>query len=139
MEDAGSALLGGALVGLAASLLLVANGRIAGISGMLAGLLPPERGDWTFRACFLGGLMLAGAIAWWVAPELVGPAPRGPVWLVAAGLLVGAGTRIGGGCTSGHGVCGVSRFSARSIVATCVFIVTAIATLATLRGLGFAP
>jgi uncharacterized protein len=137
MENAGISLIGGMLIGVAASILLVANGRIAGVSGMLAGLLPPERGDWSFRAWFLGGLLVAGAIGWLVAPPLIGVPPFPLGLLVFAGLIVGAGTRIGGGCTSGHGVCGVSRLSRRSIVATAVFIAWAMITLAVLRSLGF--
>jgi len=135
MEHAGMSLLGGLLIGLAASLLLVANGRIAGVSGMLAGLLPPDRA-WSFRACFLAGLIAAGAIAWLTAPELIGATARPLGWLAIAGLLVGIGTRIGGGCTSGHGVCGVSRVSPRSIVATLIFVAWAVVTFAILRGSG---
>jgi uncharacterized membrane protein YedE/YeeE len=133
-----SSLIGGMLIGISASILLAANGRVAGISGMVAGLLPPEPGDWTFRAWFIAGLMLAGAVASMIAPQLIGAPPRSLGWLVLAGLLVGSGTRLSGGCTSGHGVCGISRFSARSIVASLVFMAVGMITVTLLRLLGVA-
>lgn len=136
--ETGSALAGGILIGLAASMLLVANGRIAGISGMVAGLLPPQPGDWTFRAWFIAGLMLAGAVATVIAPQLIGTSPRSLGWLALAGLLVGSGTRLSGGCTSGHGVCGMSRLAPRSIVATLVFIGCGIVTVTSMRWFGVA-
>lgn len=117
-----SALAGGVLIGLAASLLLIANGRVAGISGILEGLLVPVRGDGPWRALFVAGLLLAGLGAVLLAPERIGASPRSPMTLVAAGLLVGVGTHLARGCTSGHGVCGVSRLSPRSLLATAVFI-----------------
>jgi uncharacterized protein len=135
----GSSLAGGVLIGLAASILLVASGRIAGVSGMVAGLLPPERGEWSFRAWFIAGLMLAGAVASVLTPRLIGSSPRSLGWLAVAGLLVGAGTRMSGGCTSGHGVCGVSRLAPRSLVATPVFLGVAIATVSLMRWLGAPP
>jgi uncharacterized membrane protein YedE/YeeE len=131
-----SSLIGGILIGISASILLAANGRIAGISGMVAGLLPPQRGDWTFRVWFIAGLMLAGAVASSVAPQLIGAPPRSLGWLALAGVLVGAGTRWSGGCTSGHGVCGISRFAPRSIVATVVFVGVGMATVTLMRILG---
>jgi uncharacterized protein len=134
--EIGSAVAGGILIGLAASILLVANGRIAGISGMVAGLLPPQPGDWTFRVWFLAGLMLAGAVASVIAPQLIGTSPRSLGWLALAGLLVGSGTRLSGGCTSGHGVCGVSRLAPRSIVATLVFIGCGIVSVTLMRWFG---
>jgi len=128
-----TALAGGALIGLAAALFVVLNGRIAGISGILAGLLRPASGDVAWRAAFVGGLV--------AAPVLYGlcfglPAVRidaGFPLLVAAGLLVGVGTRYGAGCTSGHGVCGLSRLSPRSIVATLAFMAAGFATVFVLR------
>jgi uncharacterized membrane protein YedE/YeeE len=135
----GSALAGGALIGLAASILLVASGRIAGVSGMVAGLLPPERGEWSFRAWFIAGLVLAGAVATVFTPQLIGSSPRSLGWLAVAGLLVGAGTRMSGGCTSGHGVCGVSRLAPRSLVATPVFVGVAMLTVSLMRWLGAPP
>ena len=128
MDQLGSAVAGGVLIGLAASLLLLAKGRIAGVSGMVAGLLPPERAEWPDRLWFLAGLFSSGVVAMWIAPQLIGASPRSSAWLGAAGLLVGAGTRLAGGCTSGHGVCGISRFSPRSIVATAVFVACAMLT-----------
>jgi len=117
-----SALIGGGLIGLSAAILLAVNGRLAGISGIMAGLVPPSRDDATWRVLFIVGL-LGGAAAWLVASG--GPAIEFDVgWpvVVIGGLLVGVGTRIGAGCTSGHGVCGLARLSPRSIVATGTFV-----------------
>lgn len=118
-----SALLGGALIGVASALVLVAHGRIAGISGMAGGLLQraPDQG---WRAAFLGGLVLAGVVAAVVAPEAIGPPVRSLGAVIVAGVLVGFGTQLGNGCTSGHGVCGVSRGSTRSLVAVATFMAT---------------
>jgi uncharacterized membrane protein YedE/YeeE len=130
-----SALIGGAVIGAAAAALLVLNGRIAGVSGILGGLLRPARGDIAWRAAFVAGLVAAplayGAFA--VLPEI--RVDAGPAVLVAAGLLVGIGTRYGSGCTSGHGVCGISRLSPRSIVATLVFMAAGFATVYVARHL----
>ena len=125
-----SGFLGGMLIGCAAVLLLLANGRIAGVSGILGGLLTRVRGDVAWRAAFVVGLWLGAAIYWLMRGELfaVESTASWPV-LLAAGLLVGLGTRLGSGCTSGHGVCGIARLSKRSIVATAVFIGTGIATV----------
>ena len=121
------ALIGGALIGLASVWLLAVNGRIAGVSGILHGIFsPPEalKGphDARWRAWFISGLLLAG-LAWQAAGAPV-PMREGFSlgWLAVAGLLVGIGTRMGGGCTSGHGVCGLGRLSARSLVAVVVFM-----------------
>jgi uncharacterized membrane protein YedE/YeeE len=122
-------LIGGALIGLAASLLLWSTGRIAGISGIVAELLLGARGDRAWRAAFLAGLVAAGvafALFW---PGAVGPSPRTLPVVAVAGVLVGVGTRLGNGCTSGHGVCGISRLSPRSIVATLTFMATGILTV----------
>ncbi|HKP64167.1 MAG TPA: YeeE/YedE thiosulfate transporter family protein [Polyangiales bacterium] len=124
-----SALTGGALIGAAASLLLIAAGRIAGISGILGGVLLPARGDVRWRALFLVGLVSAGLIAALLVPESIGTSPRSLPMLTAAGLLVGIGTRLGNGCTSGHGVCGISRFAPRSIAATVVFMASGVLTV----------
>jgi uncharacterized membrane protein YedE/YeeE len=122
-------LLGGVLIGIAATLLLWLNGRVAGVSGITFGLLQrAPRGEAAWRVAFLAGLMGAGAIALHVT-DRVATSPVPLVVLVVAGLLVGYGTRLGGGCTSGHGVCGIGRLSKRSIVATCVFVATAMATV----------
>ena len=116
-----SALAGGALIGLASVWLLAANGRIAGISGILHGLFAQPPGERGWRAAFLGGLLLAGFV--WLAFFPAGISPERNLILMAfAGLLVGFGTRLGGGCTSGHGVCGLGRLSLRSLVAVIVFM-----------------
>ena len=125
-----SALLGGALIGISASLLWIANGRIAGISGIVGGVLAPARGDAAWRATFLAGLIAAPLLyraAGRALPDLATPAPL--IVVVAAGLLVGFGTLLGSGCTSGHGVCGIARLSPRSLAATSVFLITAAVTV----------
>lgn len=118
-----ASLVGGMLIGLGASAMLLLNGRIAGISGILAGVLKPIRGDTLWRGCFLGGLVVGGLLLRLLMPRafdfgIIRPFPM----LIVAGLLVGFGTRLGSGCTSGHGVCGISRLSPRSLVATITFI-----------------
>jgi uncharacterized membrane protein YedE/YeeE len=123
-------LFGGALIGLAAVLLLAFNGRIAGISGILGGLISsPEPGDRLWRAVFLLGLVSGPALyrlLFGALPlEMQAAAPA----LIAAGLLVGFGTRLGSGCTSGHGVCGLARLSPRSLVATITFMLSGFATV----------
>lgn len=118
------ALIGGILIGLSASLLLLSHGKIAGISGIVGGLLTPGTPDRGYRLWFLAGLLAAGAALAALRPSTFSSASS-PLWLVAvAGLLVGYGTRLGSGCTSGHGVCGISRLSARSITATMTFMAT---------------
>ncbi|MBC7416393.1 MAG: YeeE/YedE family protein [Herminiimonas sp.] len=113
---------GGLLIGLAAALLLLFNGRIAGISGILGGLLRPVKNDVSWRVAFLAGLIVAPIIYAVVAPVPAVQIDASTVILLVAGLLVGIGTRIGSGCTSGHGVCGISRASPRSVVATLSFM-----------------
>ena len=130
-----SAIAGGGLIGLSAALLLAINGRLAGISGILAGLLPPARSDRSWRLFFIVGLI--GGTGIWLA------ASDGPViafdvgWpvVVLGGVLTGIGTRIGTGCTSGHGVCGLARLSPRSLVATLTFVGTGALTLFVVRHL----
>jgi uncharacterized protein len=134
-----SALAGGMLIGLAASLFLLVNGRVAGVSGLLSGLLTPMRGGRDVRALFLVGLIAAGLVGVLLVPERLPPSPYGLPWLAAAGLLVGFGTRLAGGCTSGHGVCGISRGSLRSVVATITFVAAAVLTLAASRWFGVLP
>jgi len=129
-----SALLGGALIGLAANLLLFSQGRIAGISGILGGLLSFNRGDVAWRAAFLGGMIAAGLLFGAVAGNGLVVELQSPLALtLIAGLIVGYGTRVGGGCTSGHGVCGIARLSPRSITATVIFMGTAFVTVFVLR------
>ena len=131
-----SALLGGLLIGGAAVVLMAFSGRIAGISGIVGGLLAPRTGEVAWRVLFVAGL-LAGA--WLAGPLLGAPVPAGPaagpVVIVAAGLLVGVGTRLGGGCTSGHGVCGLARLSTRSLAATALFMAAGMATVYVARHL----
>lgn len=126
-------LLGGALIGLSASLLLLANGRVAGISGVVGSLLAPVRGDIAWRVLFFGGLLTGGLLLVGLRPvSFAAPASLGSGGvglLVVAGLLVGFGSRLGNGCTSGHGVCGISRGSVRSIAATLTFMATGVLTV----------
>jgi hypothetical protein len=119
------AVSGGALVGLATAVLLVFNGRIAGISGIVAGLLRPRSGEIGWRLLFVGGLIAGGLLARRLLPDAFESSlPRSAAALVVAGVMVGFGARLGGGCTSGHGVCGLGRLSLRSLVATLTFIAT---------------
>jgi uncharacterized protein len=129
-----SALIGGALIGLAVSFFLFASGRIAGISGIAGGLFTPRPGDFGWRLAFVGGLLLTGLVAAALFPATVTASPaRSGVAMVVAGLVVGYSTRLGNGCTSGHGVCGLSRFSVRSLVATLTFMATGIGTATLIR------
>ncbi len=125
-----SALIGGLLIGLGAAVLLLAAGRMAGVSGIVSGMLQRPSEDLVWRACFVVGL-LAGAGAYaLLAPEsfvVMFDATAGTV--AAAGLMVGYGTQLGHGCTSGHGVCGIGRLSPRSVVATLLFVASAMATV----------
>ena len=130
-----SALAGGGLIGLAAAIFVLLNGRIAGISGVLGGLLRATTGDLSWRVAFLLGLVGAPLV---YSIFTAGPRPQIDAdWaaLVAAGLLVGVGTRYGAGCTSGHGVCGLSRLSLRSLVATLTFMSSGFATVYVIRHL----
>jgi uncharacterized protein len=124
-----ASLAGGVLIGIAVAMLVLLNGKVAGISGIVGGLLRPARGDTAWRVAFVLGLLSAPLAYALFAPW---PAPRidaSFALLVLAGLLVGIGTRYGGGCTSGHGVCGVSRLSPRSLVATLAFMAAGFATV----------
>ena len=129
-----SAAIGGALIGLAAVLLMALNGRIAGISGILAGIMAPLRGegraDFSWCLAFIGGLVLAPLLAGLFRGEAIQISTPHPLWMMAlGGVLVGYGTRLGSGCTSGHGVCGIARLSKRSLAATAMFMTTAIVTV----------
>lgn len=130
-----SATAGGLLIGLAAALFVLLNGRIAGISGVLGGLLRPVRGDLAWRLAFLGGLVLSPLLYALAAAPVHSRIDAGPGTLILAGLLVGIGTRYGSGCTSGHGVCGLSRLSPRSLVATLSFMGAGFVTVFVLRHL----
>ena len=124
--------LGGVLIGLAAAIMLVYNGRIAGISGIVGGLLEP--GDRSWRGTFVLGLLVGGVGLRVFAPQtLPGPVITALPVVIAAGVLVGFGTRMGGGCTSGHGVCGMSRMSVRSLTATAMFMAAAMVTVGVTR------
>ncbi|MBU1304759.1 MAG: YeeE/YedE family protein [Alphaproteobacteria bacterium] len=125
-------LTGGMLIGLAAVLLMAFNGRIAGMTGILTGLLPPIATDWPWRAAFIGGAILGPVLLGSVGQ--IGFAVSVPTpWLVVGGLVVGIGAYLGSGCTSGHGVCGMARLSPRSIAATGVFMTTAVVTVFIVR------
>ena len=130
-----SALMGGMLIGLATAMFVLLNGRIAGISGVLGGLLKPLAGDLLWRVAFIAGLIVAPLVYTLVSvvPAVQIDAEYGA--LIAAGLLVGVGTRYGAGCTSGHGVCGLSRLSPRSLVATLVFMGAGFVTVFVMRHL----
>lgn len=128
-----TALAGGLLIGFAAAMLLLLNGRIAGISGIAGGLLKPVRGDVAWRAAFIAGLVGAPLVYALFAALPAMEVDAGYGTLVAAGLLVGVGTRYGSGCTSGHGVCGLSRLSLRSLVATATFMGAGFATVFLVR------
>ncbi len=132
-----TALAGGILLGIASAAFILVNGRVLGISGILGGLLMPKRSDASWRVFFLLGLLLAPATLSLLAPGLIS-APRieaDHIAIVAAGLLVGLGTRYGSGCTSGHGVCGLSRLSPRSLVATLAFMAAGFAMVYAVRHL----
>ncbi|MBY0412972.1 MAG: YeeE/YedE family protein [Bdellovibrionales bacterium] len=119
-----NAVIGGILIGLAVSLMLLFNGRVTGISGILGGIIKPQKNDLNWRVAFIGGLVFGGFILQNLRPEAFIQLSSA-VWFdyVIAGILVGFGTLLGNGCTSGHGVCGISRLSIRSIIATLTFIV----------------
>jgi uncharacterized protein len=129
-----SAAIGGALIGLSAVLLMLLNGRIAGVTGVFAGLIDPTGTDRAWRATFIAGLIVAPLSAALVGFTL--PMPQMPTSLIvvaAGGLLVGFGTRLSNGCTSGHGVCGIARLSPRSITATAIFMAAALVVVALTR------
>ena len=130
-----TSLAGGLLIGTAAAMFLLLNGRIAGISGILGGLLRPRVGDIGWRVAFLAGLVLAPLLYQLAAPLPAVQIDADTALLVLAGLLVGIGTRYGSGCTSGHGVCGLSRLSPRSMVATAAFMAAGFATVFIVRHL----
>lgn len=129
-----ASLFGGALIGLATVFLMAFHGRIAGMTGILTGLIPPVSTDWAWRAAFLAGAIAAPALLVSFSEVSVGFASPVPTpWLIVGGLIVGVGVYLGSGCTSGHGVCGMARLSPRSIAATATFMVTAIVTVYVVR------
>jgi uncharacterized protein len=132
--DVVSALIGGGLIGTASVLLMLLNGRIAGISGILAGTLTITPGDRGWRLAFIVGLICAPIVSGFLGRPLLKPEmPENWLVIIAAGFLTGFGARLGGGCTSGHGVCGIARLSKRSIAATAIFMATAIIVVAITR------
>lgn len=127
---------GGLLIGLSAALLLLLTGRIAGISGIMSGLMQAPRSEILWRSAFLAGIVLGAFLLHQLMPELNQPRENFPLWLLAlGGFLVGFGTRMGNGCTSGHAVCGIARLSVRSIVATCTFMLSGFITVYIIRHL----
>ncbi|RXG97549.1 YeeE/YedE family protein [Bradyrhizobium zhanjiangense] len=129
-----ASLVGGALIGLSAVLLMWANGRIAGVSGIAARLFPPyEDGEFAGRLAFVAGLVAAPMLVLFVGSLPAQTIAAGPAVLIVGGLLTGFGSVWGSGCTSGHGVCGLSRLSARSLVATITFMATGVATVFVMR------
>ena len=130
-----ASLAGGVLLGLASVLFILLNGRVLGISGILGGLIKPRAGDAGWRVAFVAGLLVAPTVWALFAPPVVPRIEAGWAVLVVAGLLVGWGTRYGSGCTSGHGVCGLSRRSPRSLVATLCFMGAGFATVYVMRHL----
>ncbi len=135
-----NALLGGLIIGAAVSLMLLMNGRVTGISGIINGAITPQKGDTAWRWLFIAGLTLGGLTLGSLNPQVFGSSPHGsPLLTIAAGLLVGIGTIMGSGCTSGHGVCGISRFSPRSLVATLSFIAAGMMAVVIFKKLGVLP
>lgn len=128
-----ASLVGGGLIGLAAVLLMAFNGRIAGMTGILAGLLPPLAPDWSWRAAFILGAIVAPMVLALAGATVAYDSPVPALWLIVGGLVVGVGVYFGSGCTSGHGVCGMARLSPRSIVATLTFMVSTAATVFVVR------
>lgn len=130
-----ASLAGGVLIGAAVSLFVLLNGRVLGISGIVAGLLRPERGDTGWRLWFVAGLLAAPALWSLFAQPVAARITTAPLLLIAGGLLVGWGTGHGSGCTSGHGVCGLARLSPRSMIATAAFMASGVATVFVVRHL----
>ena len=130
-----NALMGGALIGLSAGMFLWLNGRILGVSGIVGGLLTPKPKDIAWRVLFVLGVLIGGFVIQEIGFSINKESFSRGIWsAIVGGLLVGVGTTLGNGCTSGHGVCGISRFSIRSIIATMAFMITGMAT-ASLFGL----
>ena len=136
-QDWINALVGGLIIGAAVSVMLLMNGRVTGISGIINGAISPQKGDTAWRWLFIAGLWLGGLLLSSLIPAAIGaPVQQSPYMTIAAGLMVGFGTVMGSGCTSGHGVCGISRMSPRSLVATFCFILAGIVAVGLLRYLG---
>lgn len=133
------ALIGGLIIGLASAVLLLGNGRIFGISGIIGGILGPKKGETLWRLLIVLGLIAGATLARYMMGSDMTVSTRSYPWLIAGGFIMGFGSRLGSGCTSGHGVCGISRFSVRSIVATLTFMATGFLTVFILNkmGIGF--
>lgn len=131
-----ASLVGGLIIGLASALLWILNGRVAGITGIVGEILRHVPGETRWRLAFVGGLLGGGAIMMLLRPAAFSVPRGGSALLIVAGLLVGFGTRLANGCTSGHGLCGVSRLSPRSIAATCVFMAVGMATVFVMHHVG---
>jgi uncharacterized membrane protein YedE/YeeE len=139
-QDWINALLGGIIIGAAVSMMLLMNGRVTGISGIINGAISPQKGDTAWRWLFVAGLVVGGLTLRALNPQVFGAGSgTSPLLTIVAGLLVGVGTIMGSGCTSGHGVCGISRFSPRSLVATITFIAAGIVSVFIFRKLGVLP
>ncbi len=127
---------GGILIGLSATLMLLFKGRITGISGMVGALLKPAENDWQWRLLFLLGMITGASLLHFIGIASFAPRSDFPLWLLAlGGLCVGFGTRMGSGCTSGHGICGIARLSKRSMIATTVFMLSGVITVFIIRQL----
>jgi uncharacterized protein len=128
-----ASLAGGVLIGIAATALMALHGRIAGMTAILGGIIPPLASDWQWRAAFLAGsIAVAVLYAAFAGPvPFMSPTPLG--WLIFGGIVVGIGVTFGSGCTSGHGICGIARLSPRSIVATVIFMASTFATVTIIR------
>lgn len=136
-QDWINALMGGVLIGISVSLMLFWNGRVTGISGIINGAMSPVKGDTLWRVLFIAGLFLGGLLMGQMSPQVFeNSTSKDLVTTVIAGLLVGFGTILGSGCTSGHGVCGISRMSPRSLVATIVFMIAGVAAVFIFKKLG---
>ncbi len=139
-QDWINALFGGGLIGISVSLMLLLNGRVTGISGIINGILSPAKGDFAWRILFVLGLLSGGLVTRIFNPSSFSGALNSDTWTVlVAGLLVGFGTILGSGCTSGHGVCGISRMSPRSLVATITFIAAGITAVTLLKAWSILP
>ena len=135
MNEFVMAAVGGGLIGLAASILLLSMGRVAGISGITGSIIKMDSDDNGWRISFLLGLLIGGVLLAWIVPSFFVVSPERPTWVLGvAGLFVGFGTQMGSGCTSGHGVCGISRFSVRSVTATIVFVLVGMVVATVLSG-----
>lgn len=136
-QDWINALIGGSIIGVSVSLMLLLNGRVTGISGIINGIMTPAKGDTAWRVLFVLGLLAGGLVVSAFNPTTFSGQLATDSWtVIVAGLLVGFGTILGSGCTSGHGVCGISRMSPRSLVATMIFIAAGVAAVYVFRSMG---